>query len=213
MHIGIEVGLSTRLGRLWAGCSERQCHYLSESLSASRAHRRAPSDGKPSGAAVDHRQKMGPVTMGNIHRYPVPCFFHIQSPLWPVHGCRIDRLTHFTFSDDGFHCGFRDPRGNLSHKKYPPHTRRTALSVNNLDLVKPKWAHGRSASRLHRPSVPFNGIKPPLGHSSQSICLILARFDQEHIHRQRVFFHQFYYRVKPLSNKHLACNFGPYTCR
>ena len=43
--------------------------------------RKTSSDGKPSGATVDHRQKMGPVTMGNIHRYPVPCLFNIQSPL------------------------------------------------------------------------------------------------------------------------------------
>ena len=71
----------------------------------------------------------------------------------------------------------------MFHKiKCPPHTWMTALSVNNLDLVKPNWAHGRSAGRLHRPSVPFNCIKPPLRHSSQSICLILARFDQGHIH-------------------------------
>ena len=34
-----------------------------------------------------------------------------KAPLWLVHGCRIDRLTLFTFSDDGFHCGFRDPWG------------------------------------------------------------------------------------------------------
>ena len=149
--------------------------------------------------------------MGNIHRYLVPCLFNIQSPLWPVHGCWIDQLTLFTFSDDGFHCGLRDPRGNLFHKiKCPPHTRMTVLSVNNLDLVKPNWDHGRSAGRLHRPSVPFYCFKPPLRHSSQSICLILARFDQGHIHRQRVFFHQFYYRVKPPSNEHLACGFGSY---
>ena len=86
----------------------------------------------------------------------------------------------------------------------------TALSVNNLDLVKLNWAHGRSAGRLHRPSVLFNCIKPPLRHSSQSVYLILARLDQGHIHRQRVFFHQFYYRVKPPSNEHLACGFGFY---
>ena len=82
--------------------------------------------------------------------------------------------------------------------------------MNNLDLVKPNWAHGRSAGSLHRANVPFNCMKPPLRHSSQSICLVLARFNQGHIHRQRVFFHQFYYRVKPLSNKHLACGFGSY---
>ena len=68
--------------------------------------------------------------MSNIHRYPVPCLFNIQSPLWPVHGCRIDQLTFFTFSDNGFHSGLRNPRGNLSHKiKCPPHTRMTALSI------------------------------------------------------------------------------------
>ena len=37
-----------------------------------------------------------------------------------------------------------------------------------------------------------------------------ARFDQGHIHRQRIFFHQFYYRVKLLSNEHLTCGFGSY---
>ena len=153
-------------------------------------------DGKPNGAAVDHHQKMGPVTMGNIHRYPVPRLCNIQSPLWPVHGCRIDRLTFFTFSDNSFHRGLRNPRGNLFHKiKCSPDTRMTALSVNNLDLVKPSWAHGCSADRLHRPSVPFNCIKPLLRHSNQSICLILARLDQGHIHWQCVFYHQFYYRV------------------
>ena len=100
--------------------------------------RKTLPDGKLSEAAVDHHQKMGPVTMGNIHRYPVPCLFNIQSPLRLVHGCRIERLTLFTFSDYSFHCGLRNPRGNLSHKiKCPPHTRMTALSVNNLDLVKP----------------------------------------------------------------------------
>ena len=149
--------------------------------------------------------------MGNIHRYPVPCLFNIQSPLWPVHRCWIDQLTLFTFSDDGFHCGLRDPRSNLFHKiKCPPHTRMTALSVNNLDPVKPNWAHGCSAGRLYRPSVPFNCTKPPLRHSSQSICLILTRFDQGHIHRQRIFFHQFYYGVKPPLNEHLVCGFGSY---
>ena len=149
--------------------------------------------------------------MGNIYCYSVPGFFNTQIPLWPVHGCWIDRVILFTFSDDGFHSGLRDPRCILFHKiKCPPHTRMTALSVNNLDLVKPNWAHGRSAGRLHRPSVPLNSIKPPLRHSCQSICLILARFDQRHIHRQRVFFHQFYYRVKPSSNQHLACCFGLY---
>ena len=141
--------------------------------------------------------------MGNIHRYPVPCLFNIQSPLWPVHGCWIDRLTLFTFSDDGSHCALRDPRGNLFDKIKCLPTRMTALSVNNLDLVKPNWAHGRSAGRLHRLSVPFNCIKPPLRHSSQSICLILARFDYGHIHRQRVFFHQFYYGVKLPSNEQM----------
>ena len=105
---------------------------------------------------------MGSVTIGNIYRYPVPCLFNIQSPLWPVHGCQITQLTLFTFSDDGFHSSLRDPRGNLFHKiKCSPHTRMTALSVNNLDLVKPNWTHRRSAGRLHRPSVPFNCIKPP----------------------------------------------------
>ena len=147
--------------------------------------------------------------MGNIHRYPVLGLFIIQSPLWPVHGCWIDQMTLFTFSDDGLHCGLRDPRGNLFHKiKCLLHTKMTALSGNNLDLVKPNWAHGRSAGRLHRPSVPLNSIKLPLRYSCQSICLILARFDQGHIHRQDVFFHQFYYCVKPPSNEHLTCSFG-----
>ena len=63
---------------------------------------------------------------------------------------------------------------------------------------------------MHRPSVPFNCIKPPLRHSSQSICLLLARFDQGHIHRQRIFFHEFYYHVKPPSDEYLACGFGSY---
>ena len=43
--------------------------------------RKTSPDGKPSGATVDHHQKMGPVTIGNIYRYPVPCLFNIQSPL------------------------------------------------------------------------------------------------------------------------------------
>ena len=215
MHSEIEVGLSTHLGRLWAGCSERQCHYLSESLPAYPAHRRAPSAGWLHSSLVEEDIIRWQIKQGSSRspskNYLVPCLFNIQNPLWPVHGSRIDWLTLFTFSDDGFHCDLRDPRGNLSHKiKCPPHTRMTALSVNNLELVNPKWAHGHSVGRLYRPSVPFNCIKPPLRHSSQSICLILARFDQGHIHRQHIFFHQFYYRVKPQLNKHLACGFGSY---
>ena len=205
MHSRIEVRFSTHLKGSVIICQNlcRRTLLIEEHLqlvdyTCRILLRKMSPDGKSSGAAVDHRKKMGPVTMGDVHRYPVPCLFNIQSLLWPVYGCWIDRLTLFTFSDDGFHCGFRDLQSNLSHKiKCPLHTRMTALSMNNLDLVKPKWAHGCSAGRLHRPSVSFNCIKPPLRHSSQSICLILPRFDQGHIHRQRVFFHQFYYRVKP----------------
>ena len=87
----------------------------------------------------------------------------------------------------------------------------TALSVNNLVLVKSNWAHGWGAGKLHRASVSFNCIKPPLRHSSQLICLILARFDQGNIHRHHVFFHQFYYHVKLPSNEHLTCDFGSYS--
>ena len=39
---------------------------------------------------------------------------------------------------------------------------------NMNSLVKPNWAHGHSAGRLHKPSVPLNSIKPPLRHSWQS---------------------------------------------
>ena len=74
---------------------------------------------------------------------------NIQSPFWPVHGCRIDWLILFTFSDDGFHCGLRDPRGNLSHKiKCLTHTRMTALSVNNLDQAQIRsWTQCREAAQ------------------------------------------------------------------
>ena len=74
--------------------------------------------------------------MGNIHRHSLPCLFNIQSTLWQVLGCWIDWLTLFTFSDEGFHSTFRNPRVNPLHKiKCPPHNRMTALSVNNLELT------------------------------------------------------------------------------
>ena len=80
MHCGIKVRLSTHLGRLWAGCSERQCsviicqnlcwrtplieeHLQLVDYTHHILSRKVSSDGKLSGAAVDHRKKKLPGAM------------------------------------------------------------------------------------------------------------------------------------------------------